>query len=245
MAESLLNSTKHEPPCRRTGFGRHGHDRKRVLGRPAKSQAATDNILRPSEPICPFANGQSYTVMREAAVIAPVIGLLFASGPPHVAGFVIPIRVRESVDCVKHRRPLANIRQKVLERLSPSFANDDATTAVAMKMRRPWIRTSLNHRHPRSVRWGRSFSAAGVPVFCRRLNPKAAARRVFSGREVVSQRESRFTAYAFAFPSRFLASVSGSFDDSETTKGRSGKIESFHVLLTVLHVVSHYTGGKL
>jgi hypothetical protein len=86
----------------------------------------------------------------EAPNSAPsaIVGLFFWRRPTAIAGLVISIVV-DAVDSQTRRR-LAHIGEKALE-LTPSFANSDASTAIAGKSNMMRVGATFEHSRPASV----------------------------------------------------------------------------------------------
>lgn len=80
--------------------------------------------------------------------IAPRIsGLLLLGRPAAVAGFVVSVLVRPTVNAFPVRL-IAHVLQKVLKRITPSWTNYHTTTAVKMKVLVLWVLASGNHGKP-------------------------------------------------------------------------------------------------
>ena len=84
--------------------------------------------------------------------------LLVPSGPPAVAGLVVPIVV-DPVDGMEPRRSPAHIGKEVLETLSPPFAHSNAAASPVLEPLVVRVVAPLAHLHPAVV-----LGLSGHPV---------------------------------------------------------------------------------
>lgn len=84
--------------------------------------------------------------------LTPIIGLFFSSSPTAIIGCVIAIIIY-SFKSFK-MWSFSHIREKVIKRVSPAFADCYSASAVVMPAAEFGVLTSLDHMLPRAIGWG-------------------------------------------------------------------------------------------
>src|SRR5688572_10751611 len=95
-------------------------------------------------------------------------GLLAVASPPHVAMFVVPIVVRESID--RHSiGAFAHVSEEVRKPVLtlPSRAHRDPATSVAIPSHVLLVRAAFDHPAPRLMGWRSGLAMAPNSVACR------------------------------------------------------------------------------
>jgi hypothetical protein len=93
-------------------------------------------------------------------VASPVLGLLFASGPPAIVRLIVAVIVL-ALDRMAWTRTLAHISKEVCKR-EPRFAHRYAAATIPFKVRCSRIGAAVNHGLPAAVLAGFCFSVEFV-----------------------------------------------------------------------------------
>lgn len=83
-------------------------------------------------------------------IVMPIVRLLFFRSPADIAGFIVFI-VIFPIQRMRWGRSPTNIFQKFFKRLPPTFAHDNASTAVAGIPWIPFVVAPILHRAPQVV----------------------------------------------------------------------------------------------
>lgn len=125
---------------------------------PSQFQSHVDSAGANPKVFGPFLNASRFPVVCQQAIVALVAVLLGFGSPSNVAGFVVPVIVGESVQCMSVGWSLPNVSQEVFKGFSPSFANTNSPSAVSGVSIGCWTIATTNHLCPDRVK-GMGFAS--------------------------------------------------------------------------------------
>ena len=184
----------------------------------------------------PFRKTSSFSTYRNKDITAGIPSLLFSRGPTAVAGFVVAVLIGPTVNGVVFAGTLAHVGKEVVKRVSPTVANYNATSAIAVVSNVIGIVTPGTHSIPSVVRSSGS-PVATMTMSCRPLSRNiflnATARLSVSINEIAANNRYIVSAIASTQPSKPRSSACKlspvtKRDDSELSELPPRQINSRH-----------------
>lgn len=131
----------------------------------------------------PVSKTMSFITKSKENIVSPIVRLFFCCCPPDVAGFVVPVIVRKSVQRIPLSWLRTNVIQPRFKRPSPRFVDGNSSAAVIDEIIVGWAGASIYHVQPRLV-FGRSAPPMLSTQASARANKTAGNR--FSSSDVLS-----------------------------------------------------------
>jgi hypothetical protein len=126
------------------------------------SDAASEHSARDTGALSPRGEAHRLTVERQNDVATGVSGLLERRRPTAVAWFIVAAAI-DAIDRVLRRRARSHVGEEVVERLQPAGADSDATCAVRLVGRSPWIHATIAQIAPNPEGHGLGLAVRDVP----------------------------------------------------------------------------------
>ena len=142
----------------------------------------------------PLRNCQRPSLPGEQSIIDTILRLFFSRGPSAIRWFVMTMRI-DSFNRMFRTWFCSHIRQEVLKRMFPSFADGNPSSAIPFKMGRMFVKTSIFHGDPRFV-----FRGPNSSMFRNRINMKTATGTMTARFQILSKGNRCLAAIAQAFP---------------------------------------------
>jgi len=180
---------------------------------PVSTPTRPEGAVVAGSPCAPCAAGKTLFI---EVCSAPVVRLLARRRPPDVSRFVVPVYI-DSIERVRRRRLVADVRKEPQEVVPPLLADPNATTAVVMPIFLIRILAALDHREPRTI-FGRPHAADRVPMLESGFLDEMPA-RTRPAPQMISGYHSRLPAIAATSP-RLVAIAGGArpFDCGKQAK---------------------------
>lgn len=106
----------------------------------------------------PLRHGLCAAIDGKPPIVPQITSLFDVSCPADIARFIIPVRIRVTINTMPRRWSLTDIDEKSFKRMQPTFTDCNSTSAVVRPRFNSWVGASLYDARPDAI--GRCFRHA-------------------------------------------------------------------------------------